>query len=208
MFELTDLLLNFSANMGYLGIILLMTIESSFVPFPSEVVIPPAAYLAFQGEMNIFFVVLTGIAGSLIGATINYFLALVLGRKVVYSLASHRFAKFILIDEYKVKKAENYFLKYGNVSTFIGRLVPAVRQLISIPAGFSKMDFKNFIFFTFLGSSAWIVILASLGYFFGANQEILENYYGEIKFIFILLASVITLFFILKSFKLFNGKRK
>lgn len=208
MLDLVNLLLLVSAKMGYLGIIFLMAVESSFIPFPSEVVVPPAAYLASQGEMNIFLVVLSGILGSLIGATINYILALSLGRKIVYSLAGHRFAKLILIDEVKVAKAEEYFLKYGNISTFIGRLVPAVRQLISIPAGFSRMNFKNFIFYTFLGSSAWTIILAVLGYVFGANQEILSVYYKEIKTAFIFLAIVLVVFFVLKKFLTIKKKSK
>jgi len=199
MFEFIDLLLLFSAKMGYLGIIFLMAIESSFIPFPSEVVVPPAAYLASQGQMNIFLVVISGIIGSLIGAIFNYFFAMSLGRKIVYSLAGHRYARILLIDENKIAKAEEYFLKYGNISTFIGRLVPAVRQLISIPAGFSRMNFKNFIFYTFLGSSAWTIILAVLGYTFGANQEILSMYYREIKIIAIVLCLGVILFFVFKK---------
>lgn len=183
MHELINLLLAVSANLGYPGIILLMAIESSFIPFPSEVVVPPAAYLAAQGEMNIFLVVLCGIIGSLIGAIFNYFLAMWLGRKVVYSLSRTRIARMLLINETKIKNSEDYFLKFGNISTFLGRLVPAVRQLISIPAGFSKMPFKNFIFFTFLGSGLWTLILAVLGYTLGANQELLNQYYKEISYI-------------------------
>jgi len=155
MLEIINLLLAFSSKIGYFGVAFLMTIESSFVPFPSEVVILPAAYLSQQGEMNIIFVILAGIFGSLFGATINYILAFTLGRKLVYSLANSKFAKILLISEQKIIKAEQYFLKYGNIATFVGRLVPAIRQLISIPAGFSKMNFKKFIFYTFLGSGIW-----------------------------------------------------
>ena len=144
--------LNLILEIGYLGITLLITIESSFIPFPSEIVIPPAAYLAQQGEMNIFLVILAGIIGSLLGALINYFLAYTLGRKVVYSLVNLKIFRFLLINKEKVVKAEEYFLKYGNFSTFMGRFIPAVRQLISIPAGFSKMNLKNFILYTSLGS--------------------------------------------------------
>ncbi len=130
--------LNLILEIGYLGITLLITIESSFIPFPSEIVIPPAAYLAQQGEMNIFLVILAGIIGSLLGALINYFLAYTLGRKVVYSLVNLKIFRFLLINKEKVVKAEEYFLKYGNFSTFMGRFIPAVRQLISIPAGFLR----------------------------------------------------------------------
>jgi len=189
--EIINLILNFSQSIGYPGIIILMTIESSFIPFPSEIVIPPAAYLASLGEMDIFLVIISGIIGSLLGAIINYFLALTLGRKIIYCLANTKVAKMLLINENKVVKAENYFLKYGNLSTFIGRLVPAVRQLMSIPAGFSKMHFGKFIFYTFLGSATWTMTLALLGYSFGANQELFEKYYQEISLFFIILSLVI-----------------
>ncbi|MEA3398421.1 MAG: DedA family protein [Patescibacteria group bacterium] len=207
MFELVDLLLLFSAKLGYLGIVFLMMVESSFIPFPSEIIIPPAAYLAQQGEMNIFLVIASGILGGLLGAIINYFLALSLGRKIIYSLANTRLAKLLLINEKKVKFAENNFLKYGNFSTFFGRLVPALRQLISIPAGFSRMNFKNFLFYTFLGSGLWTIILALLGYLFGSNQELLAKYYKEISWFFLLVATAIIIFLFIKiKFKKTAGK--
>lgn len=184
-------MLDFSHSIGYTGIIVLMTIESSFIPFPSEIIIPPAAYLASLGKMNIYLVIISGIIGSLLGAIINYILALTLGRKIIFILANTKVARMLLITENKIAKAENYFLKYGNVSTFIGRLVPAVRQLISIPAGFSKMNFGKFIFYTFLGSATWTIILALLGYTFGANQELLLKYYKQISLAFIILALVV-----------------
>ena len=201
MHELINLLLAFSSNLGYPGIVLLMAIESSFIPFPSEVVIPPAAYLASQGEMNIFLVVLSGILGSLIGATFNYFLAMWLGRGLVYSLSRTRIAKMLLLSEAQIKISEDLFLKFGNLSTFWGRLIPAVRQLISLPAGFSKMPFKNFIFFTFLGSGLWTVILAVLGYVFGANQEALRQYYKEISVIFGAIAIGVIILMVMKKNK-------
>jgi len=191
MTEVINLILNFSQSIGYVGIIILMTIESSFIPFPSEIVIPPAAYLASLGEMKISLVIISGIIGSLLGAIVNYFLALTLGRKIIYCLANTKVARMLLITENKIKKSEDYFIKYGNLSTFIGRLIPAVRQLISIPAGFSKMHFGKFIFYTFLGSSTWTIILAILGYSFGANQELFEKYYREISLFFIIAAFVV-----------------
>ena len=136
--------------------------------------------------MNIYLVILSGILGSLIGATINYLLGMSLGRKLIYYCADHKICKMMLINQKKVQIAENYFLKYGRISTLLGRLVPAVRQLISIPAGFSRMNFKQFIFYTFLGSGTWTVILAVLGYAFGANQELLEKYYKEATIVTIL----------------------
>ena len=145
MHELINNLLDIFLGIGYPGIVLLMTVESSFIPFPSEVVIPPAAYLAQQGQLNIVYVILAGIAGSLLGAAINYLLALTLGRRIIYALADTKFARILLINGKKIEKAEKYFLKYGTASTFLGRLVPAVRQLISIPAGFSRMNLRNFL---------------------------------------------------------------
>ncbi len=196
-----NILLNFSLHIGYPGIVLLMTIESSFIPFPSEVVIPPAAYLAQQGQFNLTFVVLAGILGSLLGATINYVLAITLGRRIIYALASTRCAKIFMINANKVQKAEKYFLKYGNASTFLGRLVPAIRQLISIPAGFSRMNFRNFLLFTFLGSGIWTAILAVLGYAFGANQELLQRYYKEISAFFLSLAGIFVIYVLYRVIK-------
>lgn len=179
------------AEIGYWGILFLMTIESSFIPFPSEVIIPPAAFLAQQGQMNIVLVVLAGIAGSLLGALVNYYLALTLGRKIIYALADKKFFKFLLITPKKIDKAEKYFLKYGRISTLIGRLVPWVRQLISVPAGFSKMKLLSFVFYTSLGSSIWVVTLAILGYSVGSNHGQLQKYYGEISLFFVILAIVL-----------------
>ena len=191
--------LDLISEIGYLGITLLMTIESSFIPFPSEIVIPPAAYLAQQGEMNIFLVILSGIIGSLLGALINYFLAYTLGRKIIYSLADSKILKFLLINKEKVVKAEKYFLKYGNFSTFIGRFIPAVRQLISIPAGFSKMNLKNFTLYTFLGSSIWVIVLAILGYAFGSNKELIAEYYEYISISFVVLSVILIIGLIIKK---------
>lgn len=190
--------MNIFSKMGYIGIIILMTIESSFIPFPSEIVIPPAAYLAQKGEMNIVLIVLSGILGSLIGALINYFLSLTLGRTFIYSFAKTKLAKILLINEVNIKKSENIFNKNGSISTFFGRLIPGVRQLISIPAGIAKMNIFKFILFTILGSSIWNIVLALLGYFFGANKNLLHQYYEEIKFILIILGFFIVSFFIFK----------
>lgn len=196
-----EYLLSITADIGYLGIVFLMAIESSFVPFPSEVIIPPAAYLAALGEMNIYLVVISGIVGSLIGASVNYFLAFTLGRKVIYALANKKIAKLFLINQEKIQKAEKYFIEYGSMSTFIGRLVPAVRQLVSIPAGFSKMDLKKFFFFTALGSGLWTVILAILGYVFGANQEVLEKYYSEISIAAVTVGVIFIVWLVLRNKK-------
>lgn len=203
MVELVNLLLSVTKDMGYLGIVILMTIESSFIPFPSEIVIPPAAYLAYQGEMNIYLVVISGIAGSLIGALINYYLAVTLGRKLVYSFARTKWARFLLISEHKISQAEDLFNKYGNASTFFGRFLPGIRQLISIPAGLAKMEIKRFLFFTMLGSGIWVITLAILGWMFGANQEMLALYYREIS-----LASVFLVLIGVAGYILLRQRRK
>lgn len=181
--KLVDVLLAFSQEIGYWGIVLLMTIESSFIPFPSEIVVPPAAYLAAQGKMNIWLVILSSVAGSMIGAYINYFLAYYLGRPLVYKLAGTRVARFLLIKPEAIHKAEAYFSKYDKASTFFGRLVPVIRQLISLPAGFVKMSLISFSFYTFLGATIWTLILAGLGYFFGANEDVWKQYVTEISWV-------------------------
>lgn len=152
-------------NLNYWTVTLFMAVESSFIPFPSEAVVPPAAWKAtVSGDMNIVLVVLFATLGALIGAFINYYLSLWLGRPIVYKFANSRFGHLCLIDEAKVKYAEEYFDKHGAVSTFVGRLIPAVRQLISIPAGLARMGLGKFVLFTTLGAGAWNIVLAALGY--------------------------------------------
>ncbi|MBQ2026535.1 MAG: DedA family protein [Alistipes sp.] len=153
-------------HLNYWTITLLMAIESSFIPFPSEVVVPPAAYkAAASGELNVWLVVFFATLGALIGAFVNYFLALWLGKPIVYKFANSRFGHMCLLDEQKVIKAEQFFVRYGVIATLIGRLVPAVRQLISIPAGLAKMNIAKFALFTAIGAGAWNTVLAALGYF-------------------------------------------
>lgn len=159
----------FVENANYLFVFVFMVVESSFMPFPSEVVVPPAAYLACTNtgagaDMNIWVVVIVATAGALVGAFINYYLALWIGRPVVYSFADSRFGHMLMINREKVVKAEEYFDKHGAVSTFVGRLIPAIRQLISIPAGISKMNVGQFALYTSLGAGVWNGILALLGY--------------------------------------------
>lgn len=156
-------------NLNYWTITLLMAIESSFIPFPSEVVVPPAAYkAAASGEMNVWLVVLFATVGALIGAFINYFLALWLGKPIVYKFANSRIGHMCLLDEQKVVKAEQFFNRYGITATLIGRLVPAVRQLISIPAGLAKMNIAKFTLFTAIGAGLWNGVLAAMGYYLEA----------------------------------------
>lgn len=160
---------------GYLGIFLLMTIESSFIPFPSEIVLIPAGYLASSGQMNIFAIMGSALGGSLIGAFINYYLALLLGRKML-----KKYGKYFFIKESAVDKMDAYFAKHGHISTFIGRLIPGIRQLISIPAGLARMDLATFSIFTTLGAGIWAFILVMLGYFIGENQELIDTYLKQI----------------------------
>ncbi len=184
----------FFQGLGYAGIFFLMAIESSFIPFPSEIVVPPAAYLASQGKFDVFLVFLAGLSGSLLGAIFNYFLARFLGRPLVYRLAGHRYARWLLIDQAKLEKAEKFFSDHSGSATLIGRLVPVVRQLISLPAGFCLMPFFKFIVLTTIGSGVWVAILTALGYFVGANQDLLLSYYREISLAFLLIASVYLIF--------------
>lgn len=160
------------AHLDYFTIALLMAIESTFIPLPSEVVIPPAALLAVQGSMNIYLIILYSSIGCVFGALINYTLSFYLGRKVIYGLADSKFARIFFVNKEKVEKAEQYFLDNGNTSTFLGRLVPGVRHLISIPAGLAKMNLKKFIFYTFTGSLIWNAILTILSYYIAISLNI------------------------------------
>lgn len=155
----------YMANLNYFTIYLLMTIESSFIPFPSEVVVPFAAWKAAEGSLSLAGVMLASTAGAMTGAVFNYYFALWLGRPVLYRLADTRIAHWMLIDRDSVGKAEDYFRKHGKMSTFVGRLVPAVRQLISLPAGLARMNFSVFALYTFLGAGLWNLVLALVGYF-------------------------------------------
>lgn len=164
----------FVENANYLFVFVFMLIESSFIPFPSEVVVPPAAYLACTNagagsDMNIYMVVVMATLGALCGALVNYFLALWIGRPVVYKFADSRFGHACMINKEKVEKAEAYFDRHGAVSTFVGRLIPAIRQLISIPAGIARMNILQFVVFTSLGALVWNTILALLGYWLSLN---------------------------------------
>lgn len=190
-------------NMNYASITALMTVESSFIPFPSEVVIPPAAYIASKPEsdLNIFLVVLFGTIGALIGAYINYFLAMFLGRPVIYKLADSKFGKAMLLSGDKVKYAEEYFNKHGKTSTVVGRLIPAVRQLISIPAGLAKMNLLTFTIYTTIGAGAWNMILALLGYLAHGQADLINKYSHELGYIVIAIVLLIGLFFFFKYMK-------
>lgn len=155
-------------HMSYFYVFLFMTIESSFIPFPSEIVVPPAAYIATtEGTMSIWGVGVASTLGALCGSIINYFLAMWLGRPIIYAFAGSRLGAILMINREKVDRAEKYFDKHGAVSTFIGRLIPVIRQLISIPAGLSRMNFAKFCIFTTAGAAIWNVVLCWLGWFLG-----------------------------------------
>lgn len=188
-------------NMNYGTVTLLMVIESSFIPFPSEVVVPPAAYKALEegSNMNIVLVVVFATLGAIIGALINYFLSLWLGRPIIYKFVETRFGKMCLLDKQKVEKAEKYFDKHGKSSTFIGRLVPGIRQLISIPAGLAKMNIATFVCFTALGAGIWNIILALLGYLGHGNKELIDQYSHELSYILLGLGVLFVAYLIYKG---------
>lgn len=194
-------------HLNYWVITLLMAIESSFIPFPSEVVVPPAAYkAATTGELNIFLVVLFSTVGACIGAAINYYLALYLGRPLIYRFAESRIGHMCLLDSSKVETAERYFDKHGAVGTFFGRLVPAVRQLISIPAGLARMNIARFFLYTTLGAGIWNCILAAMGWYIGRNysgqlEEKVAEYSGELKIVMLVLGAAIVLYLAYKGLK-------
>lgn len=196
-------------HLNYWTISLLMTIESSFIPFPSEVVIPPAAYKAAGGnsDLNVVLVVVFATIGANLGAIINYYIAYFVGRPLVYKFANSRFGHICLINEEKVQKAEQYFDKHGALSTFIGRLIPAIRQLISIPAGLAKMRLSTFLLYTTLGAGIWNSILATIGYYLQSvvpEEQLLETvtkYSHELGYCFIILAILIVSFLIYKGRK-------
>jgi len=158
-------------DLGYIGIVIMMFLESSFFPFPSEVVMIPAGYLASKGDMNLYLAISSGIAGSLFGALFNYYLALKLGRNIII-----KYGKYFFMSEQKLQKLEIFFNKYGKISTFTGRLIPGIRQYISLPAGLGKMNISIFALFTALGAGIWTIILALLGYFIGENQALIKEY--------------------------------
>lgn len=169
--ELINWLVTTIGAMGYLGVFLLMAMESSVIPIPSEVVIPPAGYLAQQGKMNMGLVILSGTLGSLVGAYANYFTARYLGRPLLL-----KYGRYVWITEGHFDRVEGFFKRHGEISTFIGRLLPVVRHLISLPAGLAGMNHLRFSAYTLLGSAIWVTVLAWIGYFIGENEELILRY--------------------------------
>lgn len=177
--------------MGYPGIILLMAMESSIIPVPSELVMPPAGYLAYQGKMNMAVAVLCGTFGSLIGAYANYFVSQYLGRPLIL-----KYGKYVLIPPDKFERVESFFLQHGEISTFIGRLLPVIRHLISIPAGIAGMNHLKFSLYTLLGAGIWCTILTWIGYFIGEEKELIMQYSHKALFWVLLFSAVLVVIYV------------
>lgn len=184
------------SELGYIGIFIGMTIESSFFPFPSEIILIPAGALVAQGEMTVSFVFMAGLLGSLVGALINYVLALFLGRTAIDYLLS-RYGKFLFLNKEKLHQSDVYFKKHGDITTFVGRLIPVIRQLISIPAGFSRMNLFKFCFFTSLGAGLWTGILIYVGYIFGNNLEWINKNMEALSMIVLLFALIVLVIYLI-----------
>lgn len=208
-----DVLRWYDANMNYTAVGVLMTIESSFIPFPSEVIIPPAVYVASNPEsasgMNIWMIILFGTLGAMLGAFINYYLSRWLGRPIIYAFVDSKWGHMLLLSGEKMERAEAYFNKHGNLSTLIGRLVPVVRQLISIPAGLSKMNVGSFALYTFIGAFIWNCILALLGYlaYQAADPTVIERYSHIISIAILALLGVACLWLVYRIVKHSKGKK-
>ena len=200
----------YSAHMNYASITALMAVESSFIPFPSEVVIPPAAFVAGQPDsvlcttgnypIDVLLIVLFGTLGAMIGAIINYGLSVWLGRLIIYKFADSRLGHLCLLSGEKLQRAEEYFRERGNVSTFIGRFIPGIRQLISIPAGLSRMHFGAFLWWTFLGAFIWNCILAAIGYVAAGQMEVIKEYSHELSVAILVLLGVGIVYFAIKQY--------
>lgn len=209
LFDAAEFFQWFVDNANYWFVFLFMVIESSFIPFPSEVVVPPAAYLAMQqgSSLNIYAVCIVATAGALCGSIINYYLAVWIGRPIVYAFADSRFGHMFLLNRDKVQNAENYFDRHGAISTFIGRLIPAVRQLISIPAGLARMNFSKFVIFTTAGALLWNIVLTLLGYMLSRFVPLdqiyskVEEYNEYLTYIGIAIGGICVLFIIWNLFK-------
>ena len=199
----------YNNHLNYGTVTLLMTIESSFIPFPSEVIVPPAAYQACNSEnealyvtsskfVNVLLIILFATLGALIGAIINYVLALWLGRPIIYWFADSKVGHMLLLDSAKVQKAEDYFREHGNVSTLVGRFIPAIRQLISIPAGLAKMHIGKFILFTSIGAACWNTVLAVLGYVAHGQKDLIDKYNHELTIALLALFGIGIVYVIIK----------
>jgi membrane protein DedA with SNARE-associated domain len=191
--EIANTIVSYISDLGYMGIFLLMFLESTFFPFPSEIVMIPAGYLAYKQEMNLYIVVAVGILGSVAGALFNYYLAIHFGRKFLL-----RYGKYFFIKEETLDKLETFFNEHGELSTFNGRLVPGIRQLISLPAGLARMNVVRFSLYTALGAGIWVIVLVALGYLLGSQEELISEYLHFATLIALLCVLLITLFYIIR----------
>jgi len=193
----------YKENTNYYSITALMACESSILPVPSEMVIPPAVYIALEpdSKMSIFWIIIFGTIGALIGASFNYLMSMWLGRLVVYKFADSKLGKLFLLSSEKIQKAEAYFNDHGKTSTFVGRFIPVIRHLISIPAGLAKMNYLNFILYTALGAGLWNCCLALLGYLAHGQQDMINKYSHELSYIFVGVGVVLIVWLVIKSKK-------
>ncbi len=192
--EIANTIVTYIGDMGYLGIFLLMFLESTFFPFPSEIIMIPAGYLAYQGEMNLYLIILIGILGSVAGALLNYYLAMVFGRKFIL-----KYGKYFFIKEETLQKLDTFFIKHGEISTFTGRLIPGIRQLISLPAGLARMHIAKFSFYTAIGAGIWVIVLVLLGYLVGSNETLISEYLRSATLIALVCVVLITVFYIVRN---------
>ncbi|MBQ9201144.1 MAG: DedA family protein [Bacteroidales bacterium] len=189
-------------HLNYWTVTLLMALESSFIPFPSEIVVAPAAYNAAAGELNIFLVIVFATVGACLGALVNYYLSLWIGRPLIYKFADSRLGHMLLLSGEKIERAEEFFRKHGIVSTLIGRLIPVVRQLISIPAGLARMKLSVFLLYTAIGAGIWNAVLAGLGYYFyrilpkDQLMDTVNRYSHEIGYGFLGIGILIVAYFV------------
>jgi len=192
--EIAQTIVEYIGHMGYWGIFLLMFLESTFFPFPSEIIMIPAGYLASKGEMNVYLVVLIGILGSVMGALFNYYLAFYFGRKFIL-----KYGKYVFIKEETLDKLEAFFTKHGELSTFNGRLIPGIRQLISLPAGLAKMNIVTFSVYSALGAGIWVIVLVALGYLLGSNEALISEYLHTATVITLACVVFITAFYVIRN---------
>ena len=197
-----DIIANwYNDHMNYGTITALMAIESSFIPFPSEVVVPPAAAVSVREDSNLNFllIIIFATIGAIIGALVNYYLSISLGRAIIYRFADSRFGRLCLLSSEKIQQAEDYFNRKGSIATFVGRLIPGIRQLISIPAGLARMPLLPFIGFTALGAGIWNAILAIIGYIVGDNMDLINHYSHEIGYIILTIIALVAIYYIIKK---------
>jgi membrane protein DedA with SNARE-associated domain len=191
--EIAETILGYIGELGYGGIFFLMFIESSFFPFPSEIVMIPAGYLVYQEQMDLTLVIVMGILGSIAGALLNYYIALYFGKPFIL-----KYGKYFFIKEQTLDKLEDFFTKHGEISTFTGRLIPGIRQLISLPAGLARMHLAKFALFTGLGAGIWVIVLVLVGYFVGANEELIVQYLKSATLIALVCVLLIVLFYVVR----------